>query len=259
MPFANTNDGQEIYYEVHGTTGPLLIFISGYFGISDLWKPLITSLGPGHRCLTFDARGYGHSSKPTDPKSYSVLRSSQDLDTVIKAAGLHTEPAVLVTHSMGGNIASAYYLSHPRPQNISGIIYTGTYYDGPTIAKFIPRETLHAEADSPQKCIEFYTRMGLAESIAREAAKWPAYARKNTADALYDFEMEGRYSNITIPTVIIQGEEDFAGPVHGAVRPMLAELPNCVLRCLPRVGHFPGTEAVGDVAGVVEEFVRGLE
>ncbi len=45
MPFANTDDDQEIYYEVHGTSGPLLVCISGYFGISDLWKPLILPIG----------------------------------------------------------------------------------------------------------------------------------------------------------------------------------------------------------------------
>jgi pimeloyl-ACP methyl ester carboxylesterase len=158
MPFANTDDGQEIYYQAHGTSGPILVFVSGYFGISDLWKLLISQLGSGYRCLIFDAPGYGCSSKPTDPNLYSVLRSSTALHTGITAAEIHAERFVLVTHSMGGNIASAYYLAHP--ENGLGIIYTGAYYDGLNIARFLGHEALYADADTPSKCIEFYTGMG---------------------------------------------------------------------------------------------------
>jgi pimeloyl-ACP methyl ester carboxylesterase len=71
--------------------------------------------------------------------------------------------------------------------------------------------------------------------------------------------MQGRYAEITVPTVVIQGEEDFAGPVYIAVKPMLAELPNCVLIILPRVCHFPPTEALEQVRGVIQRFMDGLQ
>ncbi|KAE8410780.1 putative alpha/beta fold family hydrolase [Aspergillus pseudocaelatus] len=255
MPFVKTDDGQEIYYQVQGVSGPLLICISGYFGISDLWKPLIANLGSSYRCLTFDSRGYGRSSKPEAPEAYSVVRSSEDVATVINAAGLADEACVLVTHSMGGNIASAYTLAHPK--NVTGIIYTATYYDGINISKFLPMSALYDGADIPSKCVEFYTNMRCPEDIAHEAAKWPAYIRKNNAKALYGFEMNGRYSQITVPTVIIQGEEDFAGPIDIAVKPMLAELPSCTLKPLPGVCHFPPVEAPAEVKRVIEEFLAG--
>lgn len=257
MPFAKTNDGQEIYYRIDGVSGPVLICISGYFGVSDLWKPLVSQLGSNYRCLTFDSRGYGRSSKPEAPEFYSVERSSEDVDTVIKAAELVDETRVLVTHSMGGNIASAYYLAHP--QKVSGIIYTATYYDGGYSAKYLPMEALYDSAEIPSKCVEFYTNMRLSEDIAHEAAKWPAYIRKNNAKALYSFEMNGRYSQITVPTVIIQGEEDHAGPIDIAVNPMLAELPSCTLKSLPGVCHFPPTEAPVEVKRVIDDFVRGMK
>ncbi len=58
---------------------------------------------------------------------------------------------------------------------------------------------------------------------------------------------------ITVPTVIIQGEEDFA------VEPMLAELPACTLKMLPGVCHFPPTEAPVEVKRVVDEFFGYLK
>lgn len=251
MPFANTDDDQEIYYEVHGTSGPLLVCISGYFGISDLWKPLISQLASKYRCLTLDSRGYGRSSKPAAPELYSVPRHSEDVATALKAAGLSEERHVLPTHSMGGNIANAYFFKHTDA--VSGIIYTGTYYDGPNVSKFLSREALFAGTEMPTSCVEFYTAMGLSMEIALEAAKWPVHCRVNNADALLDYAMAGKYSQITVPTVIIQGEEDFA------VEPMLAELPACTLKMLPGVCHFPPTEAPVEVKRVVDEFFGYLK
>ncbi|PLB44116.1 putative alpha/beta fold family hydrolase [Aspergillus steynii IBT 23096] len=256
MSFATTDDGQEIYYELHGTSGPLLVCISGYFGVSDLWKPLISLLGSNYRCLTLDSRGYGRSSKPDTPELYSVPRHGEDVATVLKTAGLSAEPKILLTHSMGGNIASSYFLSHPT--SVSGIIYTGTYYDGPNMARFLSREDLWAGAESPSKCVDFYANMKLSKDIAQEAAKWPAHIRKHNGIALASFAMAGRYAEITVPTAIIQGAEDFAGPIGITIDPMVAELPSCKLTTLPGVYHFPPTEAPFEVKQAIEDFIRAL-
>lgn len=254
MSFATTDDDQEIYYQVHGISGPLLVCIAGYFGISDLWKPLISQLGTSYRCLTLDSRGYGRSSKPDAPELYSVPRHAEDVATVLRDAGLSSEPKILLTHSMGGNIASAYFLSHPT--GVSGIIYTGTYYDGPNISRFLAREKLWAGAGTPSRCVEFYTSMNLSHEIALEAAKWPAHSRKHNGNALADFAINGLYAHITVPTAIVQGAEDFAGPA--GIDPMVAELPSCTLTVLPRVYHFPPTEAPVEVKRVIEDFVHAI-
>lgn len=70
--------------------------------------------------------------------------------------------------------------------------------------------------------------------------------------------MAGNYAQITIPTVIIQGEKDFAGPVDVCVNPMMAELPSCTFKPLPGVCHFPPTENPAEVNRVIEDFIRQL-
>ena len=73
------------------------------------------------------------------------------------------------------------------------------------------------------------------------------------------YAMEGKYSQIVVPTVIIQGEGDFVDPIDTAVKPMLAELPVCTLKMLPGVCHFPSTEAPMEVGRVIDEFFNCLK
>ncbi|KAF4228991.1 hypothetical protein CNMCM6805_001785 [Aspergillus fumigatiaffinis] len=252
MAFATTNDAREIYYEVHGSTGPILVLVSGYMGIANLWQPLIARLGAKYRCIAYDLRGYGRSSKPESPGTYNIPQHAADLDAVLKAAKIN-EPVVLITHSMGGNIASAYYLTNPT--NVSKIIYTATYYDGKSAKQFFPLEGLTAGVDEPSKCVDFYTIMGLDRSIALEAAKWPAHGRRNNASCLVSYDIGDGYKRITVPTLIIYGEEDKTVPVEQGVQPMVDTMPNSRLVLLKSVAHFPPTEAPEEMERLIDEFV----
>lgn len=216
MGFAPTDDGHEIYYEVHGTTGPTLVLVSGYMGIANIWQPLLAKLGPKYRFIVHDLRGFGRSSKPESPEAYSVPHHAADLDAIIKALGSQiNERLILVTHSMGGNIATAYY--HSNPHNVAGIVYTGTYFDGKLIGNFLTYDALTSGIESPSKCVEFYASMGLDETIALEAAKWPPCARRNNARALLSLEIGDMYLTVNVPGLIIQGATDMATPVERCV------------------------------------------
>ncbi|OGM47689.1 hypothetical protein ABOM_004291 [Aspergillus bombycis] len=257
MPFAPSTDNQEIYYEIQGQPGPgpTLVFVSGYMGIANIWQPLISSLRSRHHCIAYDSRGYGRSSKPETPDSYTVPGHAADLRAVLRAANI-THPVVLITHSMGGNIASTYFLKHP--DTVAGIIYTGTYYDGKTVdGKFITYDGLTDGVESPSRAARFYSAMGLSEDIALEAAKWPPHGRRYNAKALFQCDMQDSYTYITVPTLIVQGEHDLL-PLEHCVMPMARALPSCRLEILPGVYHFPPTEAPEVLKGLVEGFLGGL-
>lgn len=259
MAFATTDDGQQIFYEVHGQAGPTLVLVSGYMGIANIWQPLISRLGDSYRCIAYDSRGYGRSSKPESPSAYSVPRHAADLNSVLKAVGVDGS-FTTVTHSMGGNIASAYYLNHPSSSsssssNVSGIMYTTTYFDGEFIGKTLSYEDLIRGADQPEKCVEFYTTMGLQHDIAIEAAKWPAYGRRNNAKALVDFRIGNGYTKIPVPTLVIHGGDDAASPADMCVEPMEKVLPSCRVEVLKGVNHFPPTEAPEKLKELVDGFV----
>ncbi|OQE42003.1 hypothetical protein PENCOP_c004G02344 [Penicillium coprophilum] len=254
MSFARTNDGQEIYFQAQGTDGPVLVFVSGYFGVDSIWQPLIASLSSQYRCISYDNRGYGRSSKPTSPVSYSVPRHAADLWAVLQACGV-TERVVLVTHSMGCNIAAAYYFDHP--DHVVGIISSAAYYDGKRIQKFVTPEMFASGVDTPSQCVAFYTNMGLDKTTALEAAKWPAHGRRNNAQALMGFTMDDKYAMIKVPGLVVMGEEDAATPEE-LVTPIVQEMPSCKLEVLKGVHHFPPTEAVAAMNRLIRQFVEHL-
>ena len=252
MSFATTDDGQEIYFRAQGTEGPILVFVSGYFGVDNIWQPLIANLSSRYRCISYDNRGYGRSSKPTSPNSYSVPRHAADLRAVLQACSC-TERVVLVTHSMGCNIAAAYYLDHP--DHVAGIMSSAAYYDGKRIQKFVTPEMFASGVDTPSKCVAFYTNMGLDEATALEAAKWPAHGRRNNAQALMSYTMDGKYAMIKVPGLVVMGKEDSATPAE-LVSPIVQEMPSCKLEVLKGVHHFPPTEAVAEMNRLIRQFVE---
>lgn len=254
MSFTATDDGQEIYFRSHGTTGPIIAFVSGYFGVDNIWQPLIANLHTQYRCISYDNRGYGRSSKPTSPDSYSIPRHAANLHQVLQACDV-TDRIMLVTHSMGCNIAAAYYLAHP--DRVAGIIYSGGYYDGERMQKLLSHEILTSGVEIPSQCVSFYTSMGLDTVTALEAAKWPAHGRRNNANALLSFAMGDRYAMIKVPALMVVGEKDPA-VLEELITPILREMPSCKLEVLKDVRHFPPTEAPGEMERLIRGFMGNL-
>ncbi|KAJ5534987.1 hypothetical protein N7527_001241 [Penicillium freii] len=254
MPFITTDDGQEIYFRAQGTSRPILVFVSGYFGIDNIWQPLIASLSSQYHCISYDSRGYGRSSKPASPDRYSIPRHASDLRAVLNACNAN-DRVVLVTHSMGCNIASAYYLAHP--DHVAAIIYSAGYSDGKHLAQFLPLEVFTAGIESPRQCAAFYENMGLEEATALEASKWPAHARRNNAKALLAFDMGDRYAQIKVPGVIVIGEKDIATPME-LVTPIVEQMPSCKLEVLKGIKHFPPTEAPEEMERLIQDCVKNL-
>lgn len=255
MPFISAFGESQIYYEIYGNGNPVVVFVSGFMGIADIWRPLATKPSTKYFCIAHDNRGFGCSSKPKDRIAYSVENHAHDITLLLNVLDVD-QPVILVTHSMGGNIASAFALA--SPERVAGIVYTGTYYDGKQMReKGVTYKALTENGHNPTDIIKFYTNFGLTEDIALEAAKWSPCAREHNAWSLVDFEMGDRYAEITIPTMIVQGNKDVVNPPD-FVRQMAEELPNCRLEFLDGVNHFPPTEAPEKLDGLICEFVGAL-
>lgn len=252
MPFAPTDDKQEIYYEVHGNTGPILMMVSGYMGIVDIWKPLLGRLSNRYCCVVHDNRGFGRSSKPESANAYSISRHAEDTNAVLMALNIK-EKVTMVTHSIGGNVAAAYYLAHP--DRVASIISSTTYFDGKLVRPFLPLDTLTHRTDEPSQAVAFYAQIGLMEEIALEAAKWPAYARRHNAKALLDFNIEDGYTRIQAPMLLIHGDQDPAMPLESLVKPIQQAVPSCWLQVLKGIKHFPPTEAPEEMEKLIDGFV----
>lgn len=252
-----TSDGYELYVETNDAKDkPVIMFVSGYMGIADIWRQLSATLGNQYYCIAHDNRGYGRSSKPDDPSEYSIEKNAQDISSIMNALHIY-KPMLLVTHSFGSHIASSFFLQ--APECVAGIVYTGSsFVENPGVDPDTFFRTVSDNCHVPSKVVEFYTKLGLREDIAMEAAKWSPQAREKFARHGVYFKMGKKWQDITVPTMVVHGNRDVVCSVDGYAARFAAALPNSRLEVLEGVNHFPPTEAPKEVAKLIKKFVSSI-
>lgn len=111
----------ELYYEDHGAGQPVVL-IHGYPLDGSSWeKQTAALLEAGHRVITYDRRGFGRSSKPTDGYDYDTFAA--DLATILDTLDLRD--AVLVGFSMGtGEVGR--YLGTYGSERVAKAVFLGS-------------------------------------------------------------------------------------------------------------------------------------
>jgi non-heme chloroperoxidase len=109
MPFVKvgTENGAdiEIHYNDHGA-GPPIVLIHGYPLDGNSWERQERALlAAGHRCISYDRRGFGQSSQPTTGYDYDTFAS--DLKALLDHLALDQD-AVLAGFSMGTGEVTRY-------------------------------------------------------------------------------------------------------------------------------------------------------
>src|ERR1051326_1573543 len=95
----------ELYYEDHGAGKPVVL-IHGYPLSGASWeKQVAVLLSAGYRVITYDRRGFGRSSQPTEGYNYDTF--TEDLRKVITY--LKLQDFALVGFSMGGGEIARYF------------------------------------------------------------------------------------------------------------------------------------------------------
>jgi non-heme chloroperoxidase len=233
----------ELYYEDHGSGQPVVL-IHGYPLDGSSWEKQTTALlSAGYRVITYDRRGFGQSSKPTDGYDYETFTA--DLNTILTSLDLND--AVLVGFSMGtgevgrylatygsARVAKAVFLASVQPYVLQAEDNPGgvpqSVFDGLTEAVTADRYAFFTEFFK-----NFYnseTFLGtprLSEGYMR--ASWNiATAGGATASAaaqltwLTDFRAD--IPKIDVPSLIVHGTADNILPIDVTGRQFAKALPS---------------------------------
>src|SRR5690606_7248570 len=114
MPIASIN-GAEIYYEVHGD-GPVVVLAHGGGSNHLTWWKQVYDLMGAYRVVTFDHRGFGHST--TGGGSPAMF--ADDLKALLDHLGI--EKAALLGQSMGGYTVAGF--ASKCPERVTALILT---------------------------------------------------------------------------------------------------------------------------------------
>jgi pimeloyl-ACP methyl ester carboxylesterase len=216
MAKVNVN-GCEFYYEIHGQGDPLVL-IMGLRRNVEWWYRQIPALSQHFQVIAFDNRGAGRSDKPV--MEYSIGLFADDTAGLMDALNISKAPILGI--SMGGYIAQELALNYPAKVKSLVLGCTGCGGDRAVLMspqrmeKFTankglkPEEILRKDMDiyfsdeyvdkHPEKIEEFI-------DISMRYYQ-PADAFFRQYDACLRHDTGDRLSQISVPTLIMTGDDD---------------------------------------------------
>jgi pimeloyl-ACP methyl ester carboxylesterase len=208
-----------------------LIMVHGAGGSSTIWSMQLRALSKKTHVMALDLNGHG---KTPDRRPTDVLKSY--LDDIESAVRLCDEP-VLVGHSMGGALAQLYALD--RSEDLGGLVLVGT---GARL-KVAPM-IFNLLDNNPEGYFEALTEFMFHESAPKamvqasqaEARKCPVPIIRRDFELCNTFDVMQRVSQISIPTLVIVGENDVMTPIKYAAY-LHDNIANSDLQVLPQAGH----------------------
>src|SRR5579863_7156619 len=190
MPTVQVND-ITMYYEIHGQGEPVVL-ISGLNSDHTLYQKvgIVSRLAENYQVVAFDNRGVGQTGKPDIP--YTIEMMADDTAGLLDALGI--EQAHLLGTSMGGRIAVALALQHPRM--VKSLILVST------IVKSLK--------GTPMTWARL--RINLMLKIPAIRGPHPYYAVARQLEASRSFDCMDRLNEIEVPTLILHGRKDKTAP-----------------------------------------------
>ena len=261
MPYAQAN-GQRLYYEDTGGSGPAIVFSHGLLMDHEMFAPQVDALRDRWRCIVWDERGHGRTAGDTlEPFSY--YDSADDLAALLRQLGV--ERAVLAGMSQGGYLSLRCALRHPQRVRALILIDTQAQTEDP------------AKTPVYQQMLEVWAQQGLPQPIADTIAqlilgpgwpgtpawqdKWRAWQAHNlmgSFQALIDRDdICGQIGHITVPALVVHGTDDAAISLDRA-QDLARRLPQAELVTVPGAGHAANLTHAEPVNAAIERFLSTL-
>jgi non-heme chloroperoxidase len=236
MPYVTVgkeNSGNiDLYYEDHGAGQPVVL-IHGYPLSGASWEKQVPMLlEAGYRVITYDRRGFGKSSQPTE--GYNYDRFAEDLHHLIQQ--LKLKDFTLVGFSMGGGEVARYFGKYGAKGASKAVIIGGVPpfllktddnpegVDGNVFQAIQKAVAADRYAFFTEFFKSFYnTDVFLGKRVSEQAvqASWNLAAGASAIASVAcvptwheDFRKD--VARIDVPTLVIHGEADRIVPIQAA-------------------------------------------
>lgn len=264
MPRVTVDDGVQLHYSERGEGDQTVVFSHSYLVDQRHFEPQLAALEGRYRVLAYDHRGHGQSDKPA--RGYSMERIYADGVAVVEALG--RGPVHWVGLSTGGFVGMR--IAFRRPELLGSVTLMDTSAASEPLLPFLKYHGLLLAL----RVLGFGPVLGPAmdglfgrafiEDPARadERAEWRRRLEHNDVGALIGFgraiwsrdDVVERLRGVTLPTLVIHGEDDRAIPPARA-RQLAAAIPGARLEPIPRGGHLCTVEEPAAVNEVLLDFL----
>jgi pimeloyl-ACP methyl ester carboxylesterase len=277
MAFVTTKDGVNIYYKDWGPKeAQPIVFHHGWPLSADDWdNQMLFFLAQGYRVIALDRRGHGRSDQVSE--GHDMDHYAADASAVVESLDLRN--AVHVGHSTGGGQVARYVAKYGQPQGrvakavlVSAVpplmVKTDTNPGGTPIEVFDGfRQALAANraqfyldvasgpfygfnrdgADVSQGTIQNWWRQGMIGSAKAHYEGIKAFSETDQTEDL---------KAITVPVLVMQGDDDQVVPYKNAALLQDQLLANSVLKIYPGFPHGMHTTHADTINADILAFIR---
>lgn len=277
MAFVTTKDGVNIYYKDWGPKeAQPIVFHHGWPLSADDWdNQMLFFLAEGYRVIAIDRRGHGRSDQVSE--GHDMDHYASDASAVVESLDLHN--AVHVGHSTGGGQVARYVAKYGQPQGrvakavlVSAVpplmVKTDNNPGGTPIEVFDGfRKALAANraqfyldvasgpfygfnrdgADVSQGTIQNWWRQGMIGSAKAHYEGIKAFSETDQTEDL---------KTITVPVLVMQGDDDQVVPYKNAALLQDKLLANSVLKIYPGFPHGMHTTHADTINADILGFIR---
>ena len=247
-----------------GSDKPLVVLVHGFTGSKENWLPLMREMARTHRLLAPDLPGWGASERQPGA-DYGPAAQADRLAEFLRA--LPEKPALLVGHSMGGQIVGLLAARHPGlVDRISLMSSAGVRYQENAFANAVLAGENPFQVTSKAELKRY---LGIV-FMDPPFVPWPAneaLVRRRRADADFEqqvldgigrgpdaFALEDELANIRAATLLLWCRDDRVIDVsaadvfhRGLARSTTVILAGC--------GHMPMMAQPRLVAGAIGDFM----
>ncbi len=259
------------YGKEHNQT---ILFLHGFGESRYTWRFLVEELSRKYHIFTLDLKGFGESPK-TEDNAYSVYDQAKLVERFIQKH--HLSNVTVIGRSFGGGVTLVLALmqedspdknllnkmvlinsmsykqrlpSMMRTLQIPIIGYLGIHLlSEEKIAKEAYLYAFSNDALIPQKSVDYSAKM-----MKLPRAKYAYLETVNTLIPDDIVEIQKRYKEISIPTLILWGKDDVSIRVNMAYR-LHKDLRNSQLKIFKNVGHMPQEEIPQKVVKEIINFM----
>lgn len=258
MAFVTTNDGVDIFFKDWGPKDAQpIMFHHGWPLSADDWDAqMLFFLSKGFRVVAHDRRGHGRSEQVDH--GHDIDHYAADAAAVVEHLDLRN--AVHVGHSTGGGEAARYVAKHGEPAGrvakavlVSAITPLmlktpdnpeGTpmeVFDGFRAALAANRAQMYRDVPSGP----FYgfnregatVHEGVIQNWWRQGMIGSAHAHYHGIKAFSETDLSDDLKTITVPTLVLHGEDDQIVPIAASAPKAAALLANATLKTYPGYSH----------------------
>ncbi|WP_312147251.1 alpha/beta hydrolase [Brevundimonas sp.] len=276
MPFITTDDGTEIFYKDWGTGQPL-VFHHGWPLSADDWDAqMLFFLGQGYRVIAHDRRGHGRSTQTAEGNEMNTYAA----DVAALAKHLDLRDAVHIGHSTGGGEVARYVARHGEPDGrVAKAVLIGAVpplmlktdanpvglplevFDGFRAALAANRAQFYR--DVPAGPFYGFNREGaeVSEGVIdnwwRQGMQGGAKAHYDCIKAFSETDFTEDLKAITVPTLVLHGDDDQIVPIDDSARLSAPLLKNGTLKIHPGLPHGMCTTHADVINADLLAFIKG--